>query len=90
LTGESLPAEKVVCEGPLSSIGPDSSNLVLLGTSVVRRTATAVVFATGPDTAFGDVVERLAARPEETEFERGTRRFVMLFSRRCSFSCYSP
>ena len=78
LTGESLPAEKLVTGGVLTSTGPDSPDLVFLGTSVVSGTATAVVFATGQDTAFGDVVARLAARPEETEFERGTRGFGML------------
>ena len=78
LTGESLPAEKNATDGPLASTGPDSPALVFLGTSVVSGTATAVLFATGRDTAFGDIVERLAARPEETEFERGTRHFGML------------
>ena len=78
MTGESLPAEKVVSEEPLSSLRPDSPDLVFLGTSVVSGTATAVVFATGRDTAFGDIVERVAARPDENEFERGTRRFGML------------
>ena len=51
---------------------------MFLGTSIVSGTATAVIFATGKETAFGDIVERLAARPDETEFERGTRRFGML------------
>jgi Mg2+-importing ATPase len=78
LTGESLPAEKSASTGPLTSSGPDAPELVFLGTSVVSGTATAVVFATGSHTAFGDIVERLAARPDETEFERGTRRFGML------------
>jgi Mg2+-importing ATPase len=78
LTGESLPAEKAATDGPLLSAGPDCPNLVFLGTSIISGTACAVVFATGPRTSFGDVVERLAARPEETEFERGTRRFGML------------
>jgi Mg2+-importing ATPase len=78
LTGESLPAEKSVSEGSLASTGPDSPDLVYLGTSIVSGTGMAVVFATGQDTSFGDIVERLAARPEETEFERGTKRFGML------------
>jgi P-type Mg2+ transporter len=78
LTGESVPAEKYVSEGSSSSTTADSPDLVFLGTSVVSGTATAVVFATGRETAFGDIVERLAARPDETEFERGTRRFGML------------
>jgi Mg2+-importing ATPase len=78
LTGESLPSEKTPSDGPIPRSGPDAAELVFLGTSIVSGTATAVVLATGPQTAFGDIVERLAARPEETEFERGTRRFGML------------
>jgi P-type Mg2+ transporter len=78
LTGESLPAEKEATGGPLGVSGPEAPDLVYLGTSVVSGTATAVVFATGAATSFGDIVERLAARPEETEFERGTSRFGML------------
>ena len=78
LTGESLPAEKSVIKGALTTTGPDAPDLLFLGTSIVSGTGAAVVFATGPDTAFGDIVARLAARPDETEFERGTRRFGML------------
>src|SRR5262245_19359228 len=78
LTCESLPGEKMAEAGQLKDSGPDSAGLVFLGTSIVSGTATALVFATGQNTAFGDIVERLAARPEETEFERGTRRFGML------------
>ena len=47
--------------------------------------AATVVFATGQDISFGDIVERLAARPEETEFERGTRHFGMLILRAVTF-----
>lgn len=78
LTGESLPVEKIGVEGLPAIIGAESPCLVYLGTSVVSGSGTAVVFATGSDTAFGDIVERLAARPAETEFERGTARFGML------------
>jgi Mg2+-importing ATPase len=78
LTGESLPAEKAAAADALVALGPESPALVYLGTSVVSGTATAVVFATGPVTAFGDIVARLAARPEETEFERGTRKYGLL------------
>jgi Mg2+-importing ATPase len=83
LTGESLPVEKVAGDlGPSAAqAGPTADNVVLLGTSVISGTATAVVYATGPATAFGDVAARLAARPPETEFERGTRRFGQLILR---------
>ncbi len=69
LTGESLPVEK-------EAAGAEASlNSVFLGTSVVSGTATAVVTATGMQTQFGDIAARLALRPPETDFERGTRRF---------------
>ncbi len=81
LTGESLPAEKAASASPLSQVSPDSPELVFLGTSVVSGTATAGIFATGKRTAFGDIVARLSARPEQTEFERGINRFGMLILR---------
>ncbi|HTO69075.1 MAG TPA: magnesium-translocating P-type ATPase [Myxococcota bacterium] len=78
LTGESFPADKGATAAALTATGPESLALVFLGTSVVSGTATALVYAAGRDTAFGDIVERLAARPDETEFERGMRRFGVL------------
>ncbi|HVZ35579.1 MAG TPA: HAD-IC family P-type ATPase, partial [Polyangiaceae bacterium] len=78
LTGESLPVEKRASPGPIAIADPHADELLFLGTSIVSGTAQAVVFAVGADTAFGDVIERLAARPAETEFERGTRRFGLL------------
>jgi len=74
LTGESLPAEKEA-NGDGASATPDARNMVFLGTSVVSGTATAVIATTGRQTAFGDIAERLAARPEETAFDRGLRQF---------------
>ena len=54
------------------------SDKVFLGTSVVSGTATALVLKTGAGTDFGDITARLSARPPETEFDRGTRRFGFL------------
>lgn len=73
LTGESTPAEK------------QTGDEVLLGTSVVSGTALATVTATGVRTQFGDIAARLAARPPETECERGLRRFGMLILRAVFF-----
>jgi Mg2+-importing ATPase len=84
LTGESLPAEKDASDVGDSS-GPDARNLVFLGTSVVSGTATAAVTATGRQTSFGDIAERLAARPEETAFDRGLRQFGGLIMRAVVF-----
>jgi len=74
LTGESLPTPKAATAEPAST-SADAPNMVFLGTSVVSGTATAEVMATGSHTAFGDIAARLAARPEETAFDRGLRDF---------------
>ncbi|MEY2170688.1 MULTISPECIES: magnesium-translocating P-type ATPase [unclassified Rhodanobacter] len=81
LTGESAPAEKDACEEPHGSTGADAQHLVFLGTSVAAGTATAIVLATGSDTAFGDVAARLSERPPPTEFERGLAGFARLIMR---------
>jgi len=84
LTGESLPVEKEASVQGAAVVetaavhSADARNAVFLGTSIVSGTATAVVMATGPATAFGDIAARLAARPPETEFERGTKQFGYL------------
>jgi len=79
LTGESLPVEKEASDAAMKSDAPaDATNAVFLGTSVVSGTATALITATGPATAFGDIAAQLSARPPETEFERGTRQFGLL------------
>lgn len=59
--------------------------MVFLGTSVVSGTATAEVVSTGPRTAFGDIAARLAARPEETAFDRGLKDFSLLLTRTVFF-----
>src|SRR5579862_4724137 len=84
LTGESLPAEKEMT-GDAVSTTASARNMVFLGTSVVSGTATAEVMATGPRTAFGDIAARLSARPEETAFDRGLRKFSQLLARTVLF-----
>ena len=81
LTGESAAAEKDACEMPQGPAGADAKHLVFLGTSVIAGTATAIVIATGSDTAFGDVAARLSERPPPTEFERGLAGFARLIMR---------
>ncbi len=73
LTGESMPVEKEFKAGDQTD-----ATMVLLGTSVVSGTATALVIATGPRTAFGDIATRLRTRPPETEFDRGIKQFGSL------------
>ncbi|MDE3111249.1 MAG: HAD-IC family P-type ATPase, partial [Acidobacteriota bacterium] len=86
LTGESMPAEKHAQRGEKSAAAtPDALDRVFLGTSVVSGTAIARIVNTGPRTQFGAIAERLADRPEETEFERGLRHFGMLITRTVFF-----
>jgi P-type Mg2+ transporter len=75
LTGESYPAEKA--PGVLSPETPlaQRTNALFLGTHVVSGTAKALVVKTGKETQMGEISERLAFRPPETEFEHGVRRF---------------
>jgi Mg2+-importing ATPase len=84
LTGESLPAEKEAT-GERASTKADARNMVFLGTSVVSGTATAEVVATGARTAFGDIVARLAAKPEETALDKGLKSFSQLLTRTVLF-----
>jgi Mg2+-importing ATPase len=86
LTEESMPAEKDA--GDLAVAPPqlaEARHMVFLGTSVVSGTAQALVVATGPATAFGDIAVHLSMPPPETEFERGTRHFALLIMRTVLF-----
>jgi len=86
LTGESMPAEKDAASSDKTIQGtPQDPATVFLGTSVVSGTAIARVIAIGPHTAFGAIAEKLAHRPQETEFERGLRHFGMLILRSVFF-----
>ena len=75
LTGETYPVEKTIgllaAETPLSQ----RTNALWMGTHVVSGSAKALVISTGKQTEFGKVSERLRLRPQETDFERGIRRF---------------
>ena len=85
LTGESLPAEKEASDPTTPHLPADTEDRVFLGTSVVSGNATALVTATGPATAFGDIARRLTTRPPDTEFERGLRQFGLLITRTIFF-----
>jgi Mg2+-importing ATPase len=86
LTGESLPVEKGARLNRGEAEGtPEAHDSVFLGTSVVSGMAIAEMTATGARTSFGAIAERLAERPEETEFERSMRRFGFLIMRAVFF-----
>ncbi|WP_395740732.1 magnesium-translocating P-type ATPase [Prosthecobacter sp.] len=75
LTGESYPAEKKAGSVAEDAKQSERSNSVYEGTHVVSGTARAVIMATGAETEFGAISERLRLRAPETDFERGLRRF---------------
>ena len=81
LTGESLPVEKTATDLSKEKHGvADASNSVFLGTAVQTGIGTAVIVCTGKDTACGEIAQRLAMRPPETEFARGVRHFGMMLT----------
>jgi Mg2+-importing ATPase len=82
LTGESLCVEKTCGDLPPGKHGvADASNCVFMGTAVQTGIGTAVIACTGRNTAFGEIAQRLATRPPETEFGRGIRHFGMMITR---------
>jgi Mg2+-importing ATPase len=82
LTGESLPVDKAAADLPAGQHSiADASNSVFLGTAVQTGIGTAVIVRTGKDTAFGEIAQRLAMRPPETEFGRGIRHFGLMITR---------
>jgi Mg2+-importing ATPase len=79
LTGESLPREKHPATAPPAAAeAAAATTAVFRGTSVVSGIGAAAVVRTGVTTELGQVAAHLSARPPETEFERGTRRFGFL------------
>lgn len=81
LTGETFPVEKTVGASAPGAVLAQRHNCLFMGTSIRSGTATAVVVHTGRATAYGRIADRLAAPDEETEFERGLRRFGLLLMR---------
>ena len=81
MTGESFPVEKrpgvVAPDAPIVA----RTNAIFLGASVRSGTAKALVVKTGSRTEFGAIAARLRARPPETDFMRGVRRFGYLLVR---------
>jgi P-type Mg2+ transporter len=82
LTGESLAVDKTANDLPEGQHSiADASNSVFLGTAVQTGMGVAVIVRTGKDTAFGEIAQRLARRPPETEFGRGIRHFGLMITR---------
>lgn len=78
LTGESFPVEKSAEPTPADAPLSQRTNALWMGSYVASGMGTMVVVVTGERTQFGQIAQRLRLRPEETDFERGVRRFGSL------------
>jgi len=78
LTGESLPADKTDAAPNEPGGIIDLPDICLLGTSVQRGSAQALVLATGKRTYFHRVVVRLATEPPPSSFDRGVSAFTWM------------
>ncbi len=76
LTGESFPIEKSP-QTPASrpETPSQATDMMFMGTVVVRGSARGVVVSTGKNTAFGSISKTLARAHPETEFQKGTKRY---------------
>jgi P-type Mg2+ transporter len=81
LTGESFPVEKRAEPTAAETTLSERTNAVFLGTSVRSGTAKMLVVGTGATTTLGAIAGRLSDAEQETDFERGVRRFGYLLTR---------
>jgi P-type Mg2+ transporter len=74
-TGESFPVEKTCTVLPAETRLSKRSNSLFMGSHVISGRGKALVFHTGKFTEFGKISDSLRFRQEETDFEKGIRRF---------------
>lgn len=80
LTGESFPVQKSAAVLPAETPLSKRFNCVYLGTNVRSGTLRCVVVATGSNTQFGAIAQRLQLQAPPTEFDRGVNRFGYLLT----------
>lgn len=78
LTGETFPVEKEEGVLPEDTAISQRKNSLWMGTHVISGSGKAIILSTGKDTEFGKISERLKLRPDETEFEKGVKKFGFL------------
>lgn len=80
LTGEAIGTEKSAEPSPPGRSLLDLPSVAFMGTVVKNGSGRGVVIATGQDTEFGRIAEKLGEAHEETAFEQGLRSYsVLLF-----------
>lgn len=80
LTGESLPVEKFAIQSKANLLDAlDLENIGFMGTNVVSGTATAIVIATGKNTIFGSLANKVIKQEMvETSFHKGINKVSWL------------
>jgi len=82
LTGESMPIEKNTDSNQQSGKGVfEFTNACFMGSNVLSGSAKALVVATGSDTYFGAMAEKLMSKREPTSFDKGVQGFTWLMIR---------
>ncbi|MHC1710621.1 MAG: magnesium-translocating P-type ATPase [Solidesulfovibrio sp.] len=85
LTGEALPVEKSI--RPIGEAPPEDERglgdpaMCFMGTNIVSGSAAAVVTATGARTYFGGIAAKLSQKREDTDFDKGIKKFTGLMLR---------
>lgn len=77
-TGETFPVEKNAGIVDAGAALAKRSNSLFMGSHVVSGKARALVIATGKQTEFGKISDRLRLKNPETDFEKGIRQFGYL------------
>jgi Mg2+-importing ATPase len=82
LTGESMPVEKNTDTNHTAGKAAfELSNACLMGSNVLSGSARAMVIATGAQTYFGSLAEKLMSKRELTSFDKGVKDFTWLMIR---------
>jgi Mg2+-importing ATPase len=85
LTGEALPVEKSARPAdeaaPEGETGLGDPAMCFMGTNIVSGSAAAVVTTTGARTYFGGIAAKLSQKREETDFDKGIKKFTGLMLR---------
>lgn len=80
LTGESVPVEKSA-KGLAATDPLDDPRMCFQGSTIQTGYARAMALATGPDTYFGSIAERVRAKRPPTSFDTGISSFTWLMLR---------
>ena len=82
LTGESMPVEKNADTAqPAGCTLFEYTNACFMGSNVLSGSARGIVLATGGNTYFGSLAEKLGAKRDLTSFDKGVKSFTWLMIR---------